>query len=96
MYGVNYGTYQFGSKTLRVVDISKNANYAAAWKGTGIIVDLDDIEFIYMRNSDLKWIPDYKIDGDLTSYGTWFGQIGIAIHNEERHASVTGFSSVLA
>jgi hypothetical protein len=65
-------------------DFSKSAEYGD-W---GIVIDPDDLTYMYLEGRDTMWLPNRQNPGDDKNIGEWLCEIGLEVRYGTTHFGV--------
>lgn len=86
-WGVKYSTYTspFGD-----INIVLNRNFLGPYAGQAILLDMKELVYRYLNGLDIKLATDLQPKNAHYLLDEYSGQIGLELHNAEKHARIYG------
>jgi len=86
-YGIAISQYLSPHGTLNIV---KENLFETDTSGVGFILELGELQYVYLNGRDVKLLTNLGIDGDDVTKDQYMCEIGMEIHSEKKHGKITG------
>ncbi len=86
-YGVAISQYLSPHGTLNLV---KENLFEQDTAGVGYVIELGELQYVYMNGRDVKLMTNLGTDGDDKSVDQYLCEIGMEIHSEKKHSKLAG------
>jgi hypothetical protein len=93
-YGVAITQYLSPHGTINLIkDIAleyRDVSYSTYYGGYAYALELEDVVYRYLQNRDIQLETDIQAPGDDAYKDQYICEVGMELHNEQKHAALTG------